>query len=112
MAAPGANIVYGRGVQSLWRDLFKKMGIVPQGMTVRQSVSKRGGVIDPGTDTTRRTAIGYKRSATAPTTDTAADAPTGYGDLCIHYSAAGVLTGVYRCSAYVSSSSFTWAQIA
>lgn len=52
-----------------------------------------------------------KTSATAPQSNTAADAPLGAGDFCIHYNAAGVYQAVYVCSAYVSTSSFTWTKI-
>ena len=50
-------------------------------------------------------------SDTAPVNDAAGVLPSGVGDLCLHYNAAGAFKGLYRCTAYVSTSDFDWTEI-
>lgn len=63
-----------------------------------------------------RTVKGYavivqKYSATAPTTNTAADSPGRKGVFCLHYNAAGAYQHLYICTAYTDDNTFTWTQI-
>ena len=119
MATPGANIKYGK--QSfLWEMLLRKMGFKPRSVKVSLPTGRYDCTADDGTNFPRQIALCRKyNTTTAPTTNTAADAPSGKGDICLHVKAAyaglahmdpsGI--DVYRCTAYTNSTTFTWAQI-
>src|SRR3954469_8335687 len=105
MAASGANIS-AKCQSMLAADLLEFLGLKPNGL------GRGAAPTASGTSTTRQIALLQKTSDTAPANSTAADAPTGLGDIVLHYTAAGVLTHIYRCSAYTSGTVFTYTQIA
>lgn len=107
MATPGSNLSYS-GTAGLWRTFFKFFGFRASGVIVPKQA---GGTDDVGTSTTRLGNICSKTSATAPTTNSAGDAPTGLRDICVHFNASGVVQGIYVCTAYTSASVHTWTQI-
>jgi len=49
-----------------------------------------------------------KVSATAPTNSNGDDEPNAIGDICLHYSVAGVLQGAYICT---STETPTWVKL-
>ncbi len=120
MPAPGANLSYHNASQ-LWEMFFRKIGYKPRSRPASQPTKNRNMAADTGLTATFPRPIGIcaKYSATAPQSNTAADAPTGVGDICIsvasnnvglaHITAADIT--VYRSTAYVSTTSHTWAQI-
>jgi hypothetical protein len=106
MAAPGANFDTRNPSQAL-RFILRKMGINPEGKAihVRQQNAHTHVTVDTATTASRQIAIGVK--AGVPATNTAADAPTGLGDLCWDSSN----LDVYRCTAYTNGTTFTWTKI-
>lgn len=108
MAVPGSNLKYAN-TKELWRRFFKLLGFIAPPMMPRMPVGTVGGLVDDGTSLVRKAAICSKTSATAPTTDTAADAPTGAGDICVLiHNTTFATTAIYRCTAYVDTTHFTW----
>lgn len=81
-------------------EIKNKLGLMPN---LGRSATRIG---DDPTTTPRMICTFTKNGA--PATDTANDAPTGKGDLCWDSSN----KAVYRCSAYVDTTHFTWTQIA
>lgn len=118
MPAPGANLSY-HNTSFLMEALLRKIGFKPQSFTGRNKTSLYDTGSDAGTTFPRLIGICAKYSATAPTTNTAADAPTGIGDICLQFKANN--TGVahidptqivvFRCTAYTNTTTFTWASI-
>jgi hypothetical protein len=108
MGIKGANLKIPDQTKAfqLWA---KFLGLKCEGTV---SLGKQSSTKD--TDTTRPRNIHFlvKTSATAPTTNTAADAPTGVGDICIHQLSTHIVQGVYNCTAFTSTSVFTWTQTA
>lgn len=99
MAASGANLQYGTYSRIL-SLILDKIGIKsPNGLT------SPSGNRDDGTTFPRQ--VGLCVKAGAPASNTAADAPTGVGDLC-HDSSNNDL---YRCTAYTDGTTFTWSKI-
>ena len=111
MAAPGANLSF-KGTSRLWARAFKLMGFRTVGWSrARNSMQKRLSVADDGTSALRLATICSKSSDTAPANNTAADAPTGKHDWCVHYTADNTLTAVYICTVYTDVNTFTWTKV-
>lgn len=98
MGTMGSNLSL-KGKKQLFVTVLEKLGFKAQ----------TRGVSMGGTDANPM--FSSKVSATAPTTNTEADAPSKRGDFCVHYNAAGVYQGVYLCTAYTSATVFTWTKI-
>ena len=98
------------------------MGFKARALPVSNTTKTIGGTDDP-TTFPRSIGLCVKQSATAPTTNAAGDNPTGIGDICLQMKvASGNATSpglrydvaqvdVFRCTSYVNSSTFAWAQI-
>lgn len=121
MATTFGSNMSGHNTSFLWEAFFRKLGMKPKTITCGKTPSRRyAGADDDGTTFPRQIMIMAKYSATtAPTTNTAADAPTGIGDICIYFAAntpvsnhvAVASIDIYRCSAYTNSTTFTWSKI-
>lgn len=110
MTSIGVNLSYHNS-GNLWEVFCRKIGFVPRQLPITPKAS------DKTVATSRKIGICAKYSlTTAPQSNTANDAPTGLGDLCIYFAAnnSGVahipLTSIsiYRCSAYTNNTTFTW----
>jgi hypothetical protein len=100
----GANLNYNVPQRALTK-IMRVLGIYG----VVTNVKRGAGAIAPGDVATtfpRQIAICEKPGV--PATNTAADEPTGIGDLCYDSSN----NKVYRCTVYTSGTVFTWAKIA
>lgn len=104
MGAFGSNLLQPDSTK-LWQTVFKFMGLNAEGIAI--SAQPNSGELN-ATSLPRFVNILSKVSASAPTTDTANDNPTGIGDVCVHFSTAGVVQGVYVCTAYTNTTTFTW----
>lgn len=113
----GANIIYHNKAR-LSSIFLRKLGLKAQ--EIRGATPfKRNNAADVGTTTPRQIAFCAKYHLTvAPASNTAADAPNGKGDICVYFAAnsgsgrvAEASISIYRCSAFTSSSTFTWTQI-
>lgn len=99
MATPGTNIQAGQS-EKIFYKILKALGLPKDATMV-------GAAPGPdGTVTTRPIALLTK--AGAPASNTAADAPTGFGDILWD----STNKDVYRCTAYTDVNTFTWTQIA
>jgi hypothetical protein len=108
MGAPssGANIIWGNQSRT-WAKVLQFLGY-------KGEITK---VLKTSKDLAARKIWVFTKTAagTAPQSSTAADAPTQVGDLCLYYNSSTSLTnaaGLYICTAYTSSSNFTWTQVA
>lgn len=121
MALPvvGSNLSF-HNTSFLWEMFFRKLGLKPRTLTVKQPSRKFNQADDNGTNVSRVITICAKYSAgTAPATNTAADAPTGLGDICVYVAAnnsglahiAVASIDIYRCSAFTDVNTFTWTKI-
>jgi len=119
MPTPGANLQYGN-TSFLWQTFLRKLGLKPRARQTFQSTALKNLAADPGTTFPRPIGICAKFSTTtAPTSNTAADAPTGIGDICVYFAAdnSGVAhinptnITIYRCTAYTNTTTFTWTSI-
>jgi hypothetical protein len=88
--------------------IAKFMGLNVEGTCV---IGRRSNTRNTDTTRPRNIAFLVKTAAGAPTTNTAADAPTGLGDFCIHQTSAYAIQAIYVCTAFTSTSSFTWTSI-
>jgi len=109
----GTNLKY-KSQSGIWGQILKQWGVCVKPMVGKRRMrSTLDGTAwdqtDDGTTAPRKCMVFSKASATAPTTNAAADSPSGLGDLCLHDNS-GTLA-VYVCTAFVSSSSFTWTKI-
>lgn len=111
MATPGANLSY-KGGSHAWAKVFRYLGIPHMGVKVHRHAVRRNAVADDGTAAVRSVNVCEKISNTAPSTNTAGDGPTGFGDFCLHYNAAGVYQAVYLCTSFTTAdTTFTWTKI-
>jgi hypothetical protein len=104
MAAIGANMS-ARNPSRIVTDILQKMGLKTGAFS---PTGARGNTLATNVAATafpRQIAVLSK--AGVPATDTAADAPTGVGDLCHDTTN----NDVWRCSAYVDTTHFTWGKI-
>jgi hypothetical protein len=118
-AVIGANLEFGNS-SALWATYYRKLGMKSQS-NPRKMPNKRNNAADAGATFPRQICICSKTSATAPTTNTAADGPTGLGDICVHFATTTVVASlakiavadidIYRCSAYTDENTFTWTKI-
>ena len=86
--AVGANIKYSKG-PGITREFMRHL---------RADMPARG-------------TVSYKKNATAPTTNAAADIANNIGDYCIHYNASNVFQDIYMCTAGNLSSTCTWTKL-
>jgi hypothetical protein len=98
MAAIGSNMS-AAGSQRILARIARKMGLRPG---LLRGFSHGGAT---SADSARRPA--FLEKAGAPATNTAADAPSGLGDLCFD----STNNDVYRCTAYTNGTTFTWTKI-
>lgn len=101
MATPGANLVQ-RGREKIHFGINRALGLLPN---AKIGAQRQG---DDPTATPRNVQLHSKNGT--PASSTAADAPSGKGDLCLNTSVTPHT--LYRCSAYTDGTTFTWTQIA
>lgn len=96
--AVGANIKYSKG-PGITREFMRHLRAdVTNTPVARQAMPARG-------------TVSYKKNATAPTTNAAADIANNIGDYCIHYNASNVFQDIYMCTAGNLSSTCTWTKL-
>ncbi len=120
MALPtiGANLS-AHNPSRLWAIVFRKLGFKARAVSVQQPTRNYNGQPDDGTNKNPLVSCIFAKyhATTAPASNTVADAPSGYGDLCVFIKSNASKdttydnVAIYRCTAYVSNSSFTWTAI-
>jgi hypothetical protein len=104
MPAIGSNIRL-HPIKQFWDILEKLMGRRRNSTRKLMACVNVDAATDAGTGTSR--AIQVLAKAGAPATNTAADAPTGRGDLCVDVTN----SDVYVCTAYTNTTTFTWTKV-
>ena len=104
MPAVGTNISI-HPVRRFWTFLEQLMGRRKGTMKRSMACVNVDTATDAGTGTSR--AIQGLAKAGAPATNTAADAPSGRGDICIDTTN----SDVYVCTAYTNTTTFTWTKV-
>lgn len=107
MGAFGSNLLQPDSTR-LWQYAFKFVGLNAEGTIFSMQPNDKE---KSATALPRFINILSKTSATAPTTDTTNDNPTGIGDICVHFNTSGVVQGVYACTSYTNTTTFTWTKI-
>lgn len=116
----GANLSY-HNTGFVWQLFCRKMGLKPRQLAIKNPTGRRNMAVDDGTTFPRLVGLCSKFNVgTPPTSNTAADAPTGVGDLCVYVASnsageadkiAVANIDIYRCTAFTDSSTFTWTKI-
>ena len=118
MPAPGANLNYDN--QSRIFGLFmRKLGLKARDIPMVQQTRNRNMTAATGVTAEVPLVGGFClkfSTTTAPASNTAADAPSGIGDICVYCKSNGDVglkiaptnLAIYRCSAYTNNTTFTW----
>jgi hypothetical protein len=104
MPAIGSNLKFGNP-KFTWKQVLLKWFTGRSGPGRIHPNARRAGAADDGTTAPR--AINLLHKSGAPSSNTAADAPSGVGDLCWDFTN----SDLYLCTAYVSTTSHTWTSI-